>query len=71
MVPPNHPNFFSAKPVYTRLDGWTSPVAGKTRLEDLPREARAYLDFIEEKSGARIWLISTGFGREDTIILGQ
>lgn len=67
-VPPNHPDFMKAKPFYTRLDGWPSGVAHKTTLTDFPSQARAYIDFIEEKAGVPVWLISTGFGREDTIL---
>jgi adenylosuccinate synthase len=68
VVPPNHPDFSRARPIYTRLDGWSVPLSGKTKLAELPSEARAYLDFISIKTGVPIWLISTGFKREDTII---
>jgi adenylosuccinate synthase len=68
-VAPNHPDFLKAKPVYTRLEGWASGVAHKTSLADFPPQARAYLDFIEARTGVPILLVSTGFGREDTTLL--
>lgn len=68
-VPSNHPDFNIAEPTYTRLEGWKATTAGCRRLSDLPKKARAYLDYIAEKAGAPIWLISTGFSRDDTIIV--
>lgn len=70
-VPANHPDFYSAKPVYTKLEGWDKPTAGIRELDKLPRQARAYLDHITEKSGVPIWLISTGNSRDATILAGE
>jgi adenylosuccinate synthase len=70
VIPPNHPDFFRAKPVYTRLDGWSGQVAGVTKLDQLPSQARGYLDFIQQKTGVPIWLVSTGQSREHTILIG-
>ena len=42
--------------------------SGITELEQLPPQARAYLDRMEELSGAPISLISTGPRREETIL---
>jgi len=68
-VPPNHPDFFRVKPIYTRLGGWNGRVSGVRMMGDLPKQARAYLEFIEKRTGVPVWLVSTGFGREDTIFL--
>ena len=68
-IPPNHPDFFSCSPIYTRLPGWSGSVAGCKDISEIPSNARAYLDFIEMRSGAPIWLISTGHGRENTILI--
>jgi adenylosuccinate synthase len=67
--PPNHPDFSRALPIYSKLAGWNKPVHGVRRLADLPSEARAYLEFIEERTGVPIWLVSTGSSRDDTIII--
>jgi adenylosuccinate synthase len=69
VIAPNHPDFFRAKPVYTRLDGWSGQVAGATKLDKMPSGARSYIDFIEKKTGVPAWLISTGSGRENTILI--
>ncbi|MEO6213373.1 MAG: adenylosuccinate synthase [Vicinamibacterales bacterium] len=54
--------------VYETLPGWTSPTAGVRRFDDLPREARAYIARLEEITGVPAAIISTGSGRDDTII---
>jgi adenylosuccinate synthase len=68
VIAPNHPDFFNARPVYTSFKGWSNEVAGKTTLDTLPAEARTYVDFIERSTGVPVLLISTGFGREETIV---
>jgi len=67
-VPPNHPDFCNAKPVYKSMSGWKQSTAHINKFEKLPAPARAYLDYISEYTGIPIWLVSTGFSREDTII---
>ncbi|MEE8418055.1 MAG: adenylosuccinate synthase [candidate division Zixibacteria bacterium] len=67
-VPANHPDFYNARPVFTKLKGWDKPTAGIRKLDKLPKEARDYLDYITEKIGIPIWLISTGYSRDDTIL---
>ncbi|MCS6900121.1 MAG: adenylosuccinate synthase [Myxococcales bacterium] len=59
---------FQGTPVYVSLPGWSSPISGARRLEDLPPEARRYLDFIEEQIDLPFDLISVGPHREETII---
>lgn len=70
-VPANHPDFFNVKPVYTKLKGWDKPTAGIKELDKLSGEARDYLDYITERIGVPIWLISTGSSRDDTILAGD
>jgi adenylosuccinate synthase len=55
--------------VYTTLPGWNTPTQGMTDITKLPKAARDYLAFIEKESGARIGMVSTGPGREETIFV--
>ncbi len=57
------------EPVYEDLPGWKETTVGVKRRQDLPRNAQRYLDRIEEVSGARVDMISTGAERDETIIL--
>ena len=55
------------RPVYEEIPGWDSPTAGSTEFEDLPKEARHYVDRIRELVGRPIDIISTGPHRHETI----
>ena len=57
------------KPIYETFAGWKSETLGITKVGDLPRNARAYVDFLSESIGVEIGLISTGPERDQTIIL--
>lgn len=56
-----------AKPVIQTLKGWKCEIRGIRNYEDLPAECRAYIEFVEEKIGYPITMISNGPGREDII----
>jgi adenylosuccinate synthase len=58
------------EPVYECLPGWRAPTGGVRRLEDLPKAARAYLDRIEELTGARVEWVSVGTQRSQIIPVG-
>ena len=58
----------ACKPVYESMPGWSAPVRGARRWEDLPDAARRYIARLEEVSGVRAGIISTGSERDDTII---
>ncbi len=55
-------------PVYEEFDGWENS-KGVNRYEDLPVNAKRYVDKIEELTGTKVGLISTGPDRNETIIL--
>lgn len=67
-VPSNIRILENVKPVYEKLDGWKS-VSGATTFENLPREAKNYIKFIEEFLDTEVFLVSTGAEREKTIIV--
>jgi adenylosuccinate synthase len=58
----------ACEPVYETMPGWPSPTKGVRRFEDLPEAARRYLARLEEVSGVRAALVSTGSERDDTIL---
>ncbi|PYV74821.1 MAG: adenylosuccinate synthase [Acidobacteria bacterium] len=53
--------------IYKKMPGWSTPTQGITDLNKLPKAAREYLSFIEKESGARIGMVSTGPGRDETM----
>src|SRR4029453_8077768 len=56
------------EPVYKTLPGWTRPTSGVDKYENLPREAQNYVAFLAEITGVPVSIVSTGTGRQDTII---
>lgn len=55
------------EPVYETLPGWSEPLAGIDRIEDLPAAAAAYVETIEKAVGVPVEIVSTGPGPEATI----
>jgi adenylosuccinate synthase len=56
------------EPVYETLPGWKSDTCGVLEFDRLPRAARDYVSFLEERIGAAVGLVSTGPRREETIV---
>jgi len=60
-----------AQPVYREFEGWNCRTAGTTEYSLFPDKAKRYIDFLQEQSEAKISIISTGQGREATVVLGN
>lgn len=56
-----------AKPVLETLPGWKCDIQGIRKYEDLPENCRKYIEFIEERIGFPITMVSNGPGRDDII----
>ena len=56
------------EPVYESLPGWVAPTKGIRSFEALPEAARDYIARLEEASGVRAAIVSTGSERDDTIV---
>jgi adenylosuccinate synthase len=61
-------NFGDAQAVYENLPGWKESTVGIRRFEDLPANARSYLDRLQSLVDVPITMISTGPDRDQTII---
>jgi adenylosuccinate synthase len=68
-LPASQSEFHHAKPVYEYLPGWSEDISSARSLNDLPKNAREYVKFLEEISGAPISAIGVGPGREETIVV--
>lgn len=58
-----------AKPVYEEHPGWHEPLTGARTIDDLPRNARRYIQRLEELTETPMYLISVGANRNETILL--
>jgi adenylosuccinate synthase len=56
------------EPVYETMPGWQHSTVGVTDFDSLPANARAYLGRLEEVTGTPVDIVSTGPGRDETII---
>ncbi len=56
-----------AKPVFEVLPGWKEDIRGIKNYDELPENCRKYIEFVEEKLGYPITLISNGPARDDII----
>lgn len=56
-------------PIYEELPGWTEPLNEVRAMSELPRAAREYVRFIEERSKVPLYLLSVGPRRRETIVL--
>ena len=59
----------TAEPIYRSFKGWNVDLSGVKKMEDLPKEAREYIAFIEAEVGCAAILVSVGSRREETIAL--
>jgi adenylosuccinate synthase len=68
-LPVNQTDFHHARPVYEMLPGWTEDISTARALSDLPANARSYLDFLQERSGAPFSAVGVGPGRDETVVV--
>src|SRR5690606_8057168 len=62
-MPMTQTEFHHATPIYEELPGWSEDIAGCRRFEDLPKNAQAYVEAVEEMAGAPISVVGVGPGR--------
>ena len=68
-VPPTGAEAFEkCEPVYIELPGWQTSTNGVQNYDDLPENARAYLEKVESLLGVPIDIVSTGADRNETLI---
>ncbi|PAK71747.1 adenylosuccinate synthetase, partial [Lentilactobacillus parakefiri] len=69
--PANLDQLRRCKPIFEELPGWTEDITGCRSLEELPENARKYLERISELCGVHISIFSVGPDREQTNLLEQ
>ena len=57
------------EPVYETFKGWKQDISGVRAYDELPAEARAYLERLAEYTGIRQGIVSVGPNRDQTIVL--
>ena len=58
-------------PIYAELDGWKEDITGCKSYSDLPAKTKKYLDYIAEKAGIKLEIISVGPKRRQTFFVNS
>jgi adenylosuccinate synthase len=66
-MPMTQTQFHHAQPVYEFFDGWAEDISGCRTFAELPKNAQRYVEALEDMSGAPIWGVGVGPGREQTL----
>jgi adenylosuccinate synthase len=64
-------DFEGLEPVYETVEGWNSNTFGVSEYSKLPQKALDYIKFIEDFTGVKVTIISTGPDRVHTIQLAK
>jgi adenylosuccinate synthase len=62
-------DFHHAEPVYERLEGWSTDISAVRDASQLPRAAREYLAFVEDRVGVEVAIVGIGQRRDQIITL--
>ncbi|MFV0336708.1 MAG: adenylosuccinate synthase [Chthoniobacterales bacterium] len=57
------------EPIYRVFPGWCEPTHEVTQFKKLPKNARAYIEFLSDLTGAKIGIVSVGPDRSQTMRL--
>lgn len=68
-VPASISKLSRCKPVYEEFEGWNCSTTGCTSLEELPEQAKKYIQWIEELTDVPVSILSVGPKRASTITL--
>ena len=67
--PASSKNQYKVEPIYETFEGWKTSTKGINKFDDLPENAKKYLERIETFINAKISSISTSPERKDTILI--
>jgi adenylosuccinate synthase len=68
-MPMSQTDFHHAVPVYEEFPGWDEDITAARSLDDLPKNARGYVEAIEAMTSAPISVIGVGPGRDESIVV--
>jgi len=66
--PAHQSDFHHARPVWEMLPGWGGPLDGAETRDDLPDEARRYVEFVERELEVPVELVGVGASRERVLV---
>jgi adenylosuccinate synthase len=66
-MPLTQSDFHHAVPIYETLPGWKQDITGARAFDELPENARRFVEFVEDRIRARISVVGVGPGRDEVI----
>ena len=66
--PASIPDLNKAKPVLQKFAGWKQAITSCTSYEQLPKNAKEYIEYIEDFTGTKVGIVSVGADRNQTFV---
>ncbi len=66
-----YPSLDGIEPIYREFEGWKGDITGAASLDDLPRQALAYVEAVSKIAECPLGLVSVGPDRAQTIMLDE
>ena len=72
LLPPTSADEYElVEPQFVTMKGWQSSTLGVNSWDDLPREAKKYIRYLEQEIGVTVAILSTGADRAETLVLAD
>lgn len=65
--PPSLEELALCEPIYEEVDGWEGDISNVTKYEDLPENAKKYIERIEQLCGCRVSMVGVGPNRAQNL----
>ena len=59
---------YNCHPVYEELPGWNTDISEVRSFDDLPKEAKEYVGYVEDVIGIPVTMIGVGPARDATVM---
>ena len=70
-IPPLSDDYGRVQPIYEEMPGWSEDITNARAVSELPENARRYVARLEELIGVPVGILSTGPGRDQTMMLSE
>ncbi|HZA20865.1 MAG TPA: adenylosuccinate synthase [Actinomycetota bacterium] len=69
--PPNQTIFNKCRPLYEEIPGWEQDISSARTIEDLPKQARAFIEWVERLTDTHVGWVSVGPARDQIVKMGE
>jgi adenylosuccinate synthase len=65
--PPNQTIFNKCRPLYEEIPGWEQDISAARTIEDLPKQTRAFIEWVERLTDTQVGWVSVGPARDQIV----